>query len=164
MTTSATFSLRRAIGATLFALPLLALSWSTADAAPATDERGFLDSTARCAAPSVAVAFGATATSRVAVCRAADGSYEYRGVRVSDGAKLIAAATASGTHGFVAEREGISYTVTPTALSVSSGEKVIRDEPWELYRGPAPTQSSSVPTTSAVPLPPPLPAEVGGGS
>src|SRR5690348_6624866 len=88
-----------------------AASWSLtvapAHAAPATDDQGFLDSAARCASPNVALAFGATATSRVAVCKAPDGDLEYRGVRISDGAKLIAPATSSGTHGFVAERDGI---------------------------------------------------------
>lgn len=146
---------------------MVVLPMPSAAAAPATDEQGFIDSTARCTTPAVAVAFGATATSRVAICKATDGTYEYRGVRVSDGARLITSASASGSNGFVAERDGIAYTVTPTALLVSAGEKVIRDEPWTQYfgsgAGGSASQSSTAPTTPAAPLPPPLPAEAGGG-
>ena len=41
-------------------------------------------------APSKAVVFGSTANSRVAICKDDhSGQYQYRGVRVSDGAKLI---------------------------------------------------------------------------
>lgn len=137
---------------------------------PATDEQGFVDSTARCTAPAVAVAFGRTASSRVAVCKDSSGQFEYRGVRVSDGAKLIAPAKAVDG-GYVAENDGITYTVTSSALVVKSGGEVIRDEPMVDFRGQqtgasAPsTQPSAAPETPTptAPLPPPLPAEVGGG-
>lgn len=148
-------------------LALLAAGTQQALAAPAIDDQGFVDSWASCASPSTAVAFGSTATSRVAVCKSSDGQYQYRGVRVRDGAKLAVDAEPSGNNGFVAEGDGVSYTVTPSALLVSVGEKVIRDEPWQTYSGPeapasaAPTaESSSEPST---PLPPPLPAEQGHG-
>ena len=59
-----------------------------ATAAPATDDQGYVDSTARCTPPDVEVAFGNTTTSRVAICKTPGGQYEYRGVRVRDGAKL----------------------------------------------------------------------------
>jgi hypothetical protein len=166
------------------------LPTAAADPTVATDDRGFVDSTARCAAPDTAVVFGRTANSRVAICKDPSGQYEYRGVRVSDGAKLVASAKPTGSGGFVAEQDGISYTVTSSALIISSGRQEIRQEQMVDFHGtgvgatPAPTsttstatsstatpstakstQSSAAPSTAVptTPLPPPLPAEVGGG-
>ncbi|MGB5110555.1 MAG: hypothetical protein WBO08_02630 [Mycobacterium sp.] len=155
---------------------LLALSPS-ADAAPKSDSQGYLDSTARCASPSTAVIFGSTESSRVAICEKSDGTYEYRGVRVRDGARLVLPATRTGS-GYVAENDGLSYTVTSASLVVSSGDEVVRDEPLLDVHKPggsgalpepvttatSTTPSTSMtPTTSTTPLPPPLPAEVGAG-
>jgi len=143
-------------------LVLFAIGASSASAGPAADDQGYVDSTARCTAPSTAVLFGSTETSRVAICKTADGQYEYRGVRLSDGAKLIVPAADSG-NGFVAENGEISYLVTAKSLVVSVGHNVIRDEPMVDFHQPdgpaAPPPSTTTPTT---PLPPPLPAEVGG--
>jgi len=144
---------------------------ATAVAGPTTDDRGFVDSTARCAAPATAVVFGSTASSRVAVCKDSAGEYEYRGVRISDGAMLIVPAK-STDGGFVAENDGISYTVTSTALLVKTSGQVIRNEPMIGFHGQGPgvatappTQPSAAPptVTPSTPLPAPLPAEVGGG-
>ncbi len=151
----------------------------TATAAPpATDDGGFIDSTARCAPPSKAIAFGYTAGSRVAICRDdASGQYQYRGVRVSDGARLILSAK-STDRGYVAENDGITYIVTANALVITAGSQQIRSEPMVDFHGSAPsnapsasstpsgpTQPSAVPETltPSTPLPPPLPAEVGHG-
>jgi hypothetical protein len=83
-------------------------------------------------------------------------------VRVRDAAKLVVAASPSGD-GFVAENEGVTYTVTAKSLLVSLGNKVIRDEPMlDLHQPQAPAAPPPT-TTSTTPLPPPLPAEVGGG-
>ncbi len=166
------------------------LPTAAADPTVATDDRGFVDSTARCAAPDTAVVFGRTASSRVAICKDPSGQYEYRGVRVSDGAKLVASAKPTGSGGFVAEQDGISYTVTSSALIISSGRQEIRQEAMVDFHGtgvgatPAPTSTTSTATASTAPpstakptqpsaapstavpttpLPPPLPAEVGGG-
>jgi hypothetical protein len=147
----------------------------SAVAAPATDDQGFVDSTARCTAPDTAVAFGSTATSRVAICKSPGGEYEYRGVRIRDGAKLIVPATRSADGIFVAENNGITYTLTASSLAVGVGKQVIREEPVVDYHGPGtsptptatptptPTATPSAPPTPTVPLPPPLPAEAGGG-
>lgn len=172
-----------ACGVVLFAAP-------SVSAAPPSDGNGYIDSTARCSSPAVAVVFGSTATSRVAVCRDSDGQYEYRGVRVSDGAKLILPASATGA-GFVATNDGVAYTVTSSGLEVAAGSTVIRDEPMLDFHGDAastpsaattsttatsttPTSTTSTSTTSApatsstttstTVAPPiaPLPAEVGG--
>jgi hypothetical protein len=136
-----------------------------ATAAPSADDQGYIDSTARCPSSSRAVVFGSTATSRVAICES-DGEYEYRGVRLRDGAKLIVPATKS-TDGYTAANHGITYWVTEDSLVVSAGNEVIRDETMVDFNtpeqsgvggSPAPAQTPT-PTT---PLPPPLPAEVGG--
>lgn len=142
------------------------LAAPTAWAAPNYDDRGYVDSTARCAAPDTAVVFGYTESSRVAICESPDGDLTYRGVRVRDGARLITAATRTDDGAFAAERDGIEYLVTSKSLVVSAGEKVIRDEPMlDFHRAgtsttPAAPETKSTPT-STTPLPPPLPAEVG---
>jgi hypothetical protein len=94
-------------------------------------------------------------------------------VRITDGATLIASATAATDGSFVAQHDGITYTVTSSALLVSDGNQVIRREPMVSYHGPKTAQAPaatpepaaaprpSTPTSTA-PLAPPLPAEVGG--
>ncbi|WP_163749184.1 hypothetical protein [Mycolicibacterium helvum] len=157
---------------------LLLTALPQAGAAPAFDSQGYLDSTARCA--DTAVLFGSTDSSRVAICKTS-GGYEYRGVRVRDGAKLVVSASSAGGGSYTAINDGITYTVSSSALVVSSGGSAVRKESWVDFHGPqsstsssaAPTSSSATPTTSATPtsttptsttpLPPPLPAEVGGG-
>jgi hypothetical protein len=155
---------------------LFAYGVPSAPADPSTDALGFVDSTARCAAPDTAVAFGSTATSRVAICENSSGKYEYRGVRISDGAKLVVPASASSDGGFVAESDGITYTVTSSSLVVSEGNETIRRESMVYFHGPnttaaspgpsapaaTPTQAAAPTPTTTTPLPPPLPAEVGG--
>jgi hypothetical protein len=150
---------------------IFAYGLPSAEGDPSTDALGFVDSTARCAAPDTAVAFGSTASSRVAICKTPSAKYEYRGVRISDGAKLIAPASQSSDGGWVATRDGITYTVTSSDLVVSDGSQTIRREAMVSFHGPktaqapaaGPTQAAApTPTTSAAPLPPPLPAEVGG--
>jgi hypothetical protein len=182
------------------------LALAAPTAVPPSDTGGYLDSTARCTAPDTAVLFGSTKTARVAICKTAAGAYEYRGVRVSDGAKLIAAADQTSSDTYVINNDGVTYTVTPTALSVTANGDTFRTETWTDFHAPAspatsttgkpsasststpasktsgsaapstssgasasPSATSSVPKTSSapssvVPLPPPLPAEVGGGS
>ena len=155
---------------------LFAIGTPLAAADPATDALGFLDSSARCAAPNTAVAFGSTAESRVAICKSPAGQFGYHGVRVSDGAKLIAMASVSADGSYVAKQDGVTYTVTSSALVVSDASGVIRRELMLTYHGPktaqspsaaaqAPSAAPTAPQTSAAPakpLPPPLPAEVGG--
>jgi hypothetical protein len=161
MASSGRFISRLTVAAAAF-LVLLAIALPSATAAPAADDRGYVDSTARCAAPNAAVLFGSTDTSRVAICKMPAGQYEYRGVRVRDGARLIVPASQSGD-GYVADNDGMSYLVTSKSLVVSVGGKVIREEPMVDFHSPgtpaAPPPATTTPTT---PLPPPLPAEAGG--
>lgn len=179
------FTFRAAgLAAAALAAAALVLAGSPAAVAdPATDAQGFVDSTARCPTGDTAVAFGSTASSRVAICRSAGGEYQYRGVRISDGAKLIASATADGRGGYSATSDGITYTVSAKSLDITAGSQAIRSEPMTFFRsgGPlagsaaatpapsaAPAGTPSTPVTGApapvptTPLPPPLPAEVGG--
>jgi hypothetical protein len=156
---------------------LLAIGTPLAVADPATDALGFVDSSARCAAPNTAVAFGSTAESRVAICKSPAGQLGYHGVRISDGAKLVASATESSDGSYVAKQDGVTYTVTSSALVVSDANGVIRREPMTSFHGPktapapagtpqtpaAKPQAPAASPTSTAPLPPPLPAEVGGG-
>lgn len=145
------------------AAAVLVVAQPPAAAAPETDGDGYLNSTARCAAPDTVVVFGSTDSSRVAICKSPDGQYEYRGVRISDGAKLIVPAEASQDGAFVADNNGIGYLVTAKSLVVSEGTKVIREEPMVDFHGPqAPAPAPATPT-STTPLPPPLPAEEGHG-
>lgn len=147
-------------------LLLLGIGLPLADAAPpANDSRGYIDSTARCNPPDTAVVFGSTESSRVAICKTSAGGYQYRGVRVRDGSKLIIAASPSGDGGFVAENDGVSYFVTAKSLSVTVDNRVIREEPMvDFHRpggsdtpAPAPAPTSTTPT----PTGPRLPAEQG---
>ncbi|PRC43712.1 hypothetical protein C6A85_000000103945 [Mycobacterium sp. ITM-2017-0098] len=157
------------------AVPLLVLTAPAASPAPSYDSQGYLDSTARCTAPDTVVVFGSTASSRVAICSDGDGNYEYRGVRVRDGARLIVPASQSTDGAFTASNDGIDYMVTSEALVVSAEEKVLRDEPMvDFHRAgsssapaqaptetPAQAPTETDDTTPTAPLPPPLPAEEG---
>ncbi|HEX2213266.1 MAG TPA: hypothetical protein VHH12_07425 [Mycobacterium sp.] len=152
------------IGAAAAAWAVLAAP--TAIAAPAADAQGYVDSTARCSPPAEVVVFGSTATSRVAICELADGSYEYRGVRLRDGAKLIVPATRIGGQ-FSAENAGITFFVSQDSLVVSAGTRVIREEKMVDFHDArssdgAPSEAPAETATPTTPLPPPLPAEVGG--
>ncbi|KUI34958.1 hypothetical protein AU197_11000 [Mycobacterium sp. IS-1590] len=155
------------LGAVAACSAAAAFTLPSAAAAPATDARGYVDSTARCAAPYSVVVFGSTASSRVAICETPNGGYEYRGVRLRDGAKLIKTAEKSGNT-FTVDNNGITYTVSEESLVLAEGSRVIRDEAMVDFHevsasspGMSPPEASSAPTTSQKPLPPPLPAEVG---
>jgi hypothetical protein len=142
---------------------LLAIGLPSATAAPTTDDQGYVDSTARCSSPATAVLFGSTDTSRVAICKTSGGQYEYRGVRVRDGARLIVPASQSGD-GFIADNDGVTYLLTAKSLVINLGDKVIREEPMvDFHRPGKPAAPAAPPPTTTTPLPPPLPAEVGAG-
>ena len=171
----------RLAAATALCSALLAVSLAPASAGPATDAQGFVDSTARCGTVDATVLYGSTDASRVAICKTGGNTYEYRGVRVRDGAKLVAPATPSGD-GFRVESSGFTYVVTPKSLVVSQGNTTIREETMvDFHRSGTSTpqgapQESPVPQSAptaqnvpppvesaapSTPLPPPLPAEVG---
>ncbi len=162
-------------GPVAVAVPTVSAAPASSD--PATDSQGFVDSSARCTTPDVAVAYGSTENSKVAICRTPAGKYEYHGVRLRDGARLVIAAAPNDSGGFVAHGDGITYTLTSSALDISGPSGLVRSEPVVYFRStggipqtpsgtsagtpatPVTGAPTAVPTT---PLPPPLSAEVGG--
>jgi hypothetical protein len=109
-----------------------------AAAAPFTvDDKGFVDSSARCEATQTAVAIARTPGSLVVICSDRSGQYGYRGVRLSDDAVLTTAARATPTHEFVAQNSTVTYALSPTGLLVTTGETVIKQEPMIEYREPS---------------------------
>jgi len=124
------------------------LALAVPTSAPPSDGEGYVNSTARCTGSDTAIIFGSTESSRVAICKTASGSYQYRGVRVSDGATLITTASQTSANSFVANNDGVKYTVTPTALSVTANGDTFRTETWTDYHGPqAPASSTSTTAT-----------------
>ena len=91
-------------------------------AALAIDERGFVDTAARCGQGEEAVAIARTARSAMVVCQAADGSYEYQGIRLRDGASLRLDDVRVIPTGFEAHNDGTTYRLSQTALVVIAGE------------------------------------------
>jgi hypothetical protein len=156
-------STRRPAIAAVACSVLLAIGLPSATAAPATDGQGYVDSTARCTPPDTVVVFGSTESSRVAICRTPGSQYQYRGVRVRDGSKLILPASESGNGGFVADNDGVAYMVTASSLTVTANHRVIREEPMVDFHSPGAPAASAAPTTPAPTTPPgpPLPAEQG---
>jgi len=106
-------------------------------AAPApfpSDDRGFIDSSARCRGSQPAYAIGRTPGSLVVICGEQAGHYEYLGVRLSDAAVLRTKAQTDSTRSFLAQRAGVLYAVSPTELKVTTGTTVIKQEPMIEYR------------------------------
>jgi hypothetical protein len=102
----------------------------------AVDDRGFVDSDARCDGTQTAVAIGRTPGSLVVICGDRSGQYGYRGVRLSDDAVLKTAARTTPTHQFIAQNARVTYAISPAELLVTAGGAVIKQEPMIDYRGP----------------------------
>ena len=68
------------------------------------------------------------------ICADHGGTYQYRGVRCSDGAVLTAAAQTGPARGFLARNDGVTYAVSPTELVVRADGTVIKHEPMIDYR------------------------------
>ncbi len=100
----------------------------------ASDDGGFIDSSARCGGTQPAFAIGRTIGSLVVICGEQTGPYEYLGVRLSDAAMLRTAASTNSTHGFLARKAGVLYAVSPSELKVTAGSTVIKQEPMIEYR------------------------------
>lgn len=90
----------------------------------AMDALGFVDSAARCDPGERAAAIARTERAAVVVCEAADGTYDYRGVRLSDGASLQLDDVRPIAAGFEARNGGTTYRLSPTELVVISGESL----------------------------------------
>jgi hypothetical protein len=103
----------------------------------AVDDRGFVNSGARCDGTETAVAIGRTPGSLVVICGDRNGPYGYRGVRLSDDAVLETSARSTSTHEFIAQNASVTYSISPAELRVTVGGAVIKQEPMIDYRGPA---------------------------
>jgi hypothetical protein len=100
------------------------------------DDRGFVNSDARCDETETAVAIGRTSGSLVVICGDPTGEYGYLGVRLSDDAVLKTVARTTPTHEFVAQYKSVTYAISPFELRVTAGGAVIKREPMIDYRGP----------------------------
>jgi hypothetical protein len=92
------------------------------------DDKGFVDTNARCDGTQTAVALGRTERSYVVICGDKHGRYEYLGLRLSDDAVLKTAAETTPKQGFLARNAGVLYAVSPTELLVTVGDSVIKQE------------------------------------
>jgi hypothetical protein len=110
-----------------------------APAAPfAVDDRGFINSDARCDGTQTAVAIGRTPGSLVVICGDRNGQYGYLGLRLRDDAVLKTSARTTPTHEFVAQNASVTYSISPAQLLVMAGGAVLKQEPMIDYRGPRP--------------------------
>ena len=111
-------------------------------AAPAdpfpVDDRGFINSGARCDGTQTAVAIGRTPGSLVVICGDRNGRYGYLGVRLSDDAALKTVARSTPKNEFIAQNEGVTYAISPSQLLVTAGGAVIKQEPMIDYAEPRP--------------------------
>lgn len=128
---------------------------STTDVAPEStfpsDAQGFVDTHARCDDSQFTIAFGRTERSIVAICTNPDGTYEYRGMRISDGATLTESVEAQGDGEFVARSDDVTYVVSAQEFYLMSGSEVVREEPWLEYHEPQllPAESPAQPSSSS---------------
>jgi hypothetical protein len=99
-----------------------------------SDDRGFINSSARCPESQPAFAIGRTEGSLVVICGQQTGHYEYLGVRLRDAAMLRTAASTDSPRGFRAQKAGVLYAVSPSELKVTAGSTVIKREPMIEYR------------------------------
>jgi len=104
----------------------------------AVDDRGFVNTGARCDGNQTAIAIGRTQGSLVVICGDSDGRYGYRGMRLSDDAVLKTAARTTPTHEFIAQNATVTYSISPAELRITAGGAVLRREPMLDYRGPRP--------------------------
>lgn len=102
------------------------------------DDRGFVNSGARCDGTQTAVAIGRTLGSLIVICGDSDGRYCYLGVRLRDEALLKTPAKATPAHQFIAHNASVTYAISPAGLVVTAGGAVVKREPMIDYREPRP--------------------------
>ncbi|WP_051073708.1 hypothetical protein [Mycobacterium sp. JS623] len=113
------------------------------------DAQGFVDQEgARCVGPQPAAAIGRTARSLVVVCSTQGGGYEYRGIRLRDGAAMQLSDVTPTADGFVARNAEIAYVVSPKELVVTSDNLTLARDPMVEYHALRPARP-------ARPAPPP---------
>jgi hypothetical protein len=108
-----------------------------------TDDRGFINTAARCEKPKFAVAIGRTDQSLVAICVDGRGHYEYHGMRLKDRSVLTVPARATADARFIVDNAGFTYTFSPKELLIAQGPHVIRKEAMVAYVEPRLQSESS---------------------
>jgi hypothetical protein len=98
------------------------------------DSLGFVDNAARCDTDQRAAAIARTERAAVVVCEDSDGSLEYQGVRLHDGAALQLDDVRPMAVGFEARNGATTYRLSPTELVVISGETLQSRDPILEYR------------------------------
>ena len=99
---------------------------------PDTDPQGFVGYPgARCNHTNPAVAIGRTSQSLVVICQTGVGRFYYKGFGLQNGSSveiddpvLMGAAST-----FVATNNGVQYSFSPTALTITQGSAVVSNEP-----------------------------------
>ncbi|WNG86376.1 hypothetical protein C6A87_021330 [Mycobacterium sp. ITM-2016-00317] len=99
-----------------------------------SDSLGYVDSAARCDTDQRAAAIARTERAAVVVCEDSDGSLEYQGVRLHDGATLQLDDVRPMAVGFEARNGATTYRLSPTELVVISGETLQSRDPIVEYR------------------------------
>lgn len=100
----------------------------------AMDDHGFVDSTSRCDPRQRAVAIARTAHAAMVVCRQPDGTYEYTGTRLHDGAFVRLDDVRVMPTGFEARNGGTTYRLSATELVVLAGEDLLSRDAIVQYR------------------------------
>ncbi|TSD40519.1 hypothetical protein FFI94_033070 [Rhodococcus sp. KBS0724] len=100
------------------------------------DASGFVGTHARCGEGEHAAAVGRTAQSLVVICETSGSGYEYRAVRLADGATVSVADTRNDGYAFSAWNGDMTYTVSSGGLGIASNNRLIASEPMLEYRGP----------------------------
>lgn len=104
-------------------------------AGPAVDARGYVGTTARCAAPRDAAVVARTQRALIAVCSGPGGTFEYHAVRLNDRAVLDLTGVSRNGAGYVARNGDAVYTLTPKELLVTREGQVIARDAIVDYRG-----------------------------
>jgi hypothetical protein len=103
----------------------------------ATDDRGFINTAARCEQPKFAVAVGRTQQSLVAICVDGNGHYEYRGVRLTDNSVLNVPGAVRAGGRYVVRNANFTYAFSAKELMILQGWGwVVRKEPMVAYMEP----------------------------
>lgn len=103
--------------------PTLATAPASQPPTLAMDAQGYVDS-ARCDSRQRAVAIARTEHATMVVCETPDGTFEYQGIRLRDGASLELDDVRPMAAGFEARNDGTTYRLSPTELVVLSGESL----------------------------------------
>jgi hypothetical protein len=121
---------------------------ATSSAAFPADEYGYVSTAARCDDGQILMAYGRTSRSLVAICVDRDGELEYRGVRLSDEASIVMPATRGTDGAVIADRDGVTYSVTSTTFLIAEGDTALYRAPWTEFHQPRFSPAGTAATSS----------------